>query len=103
MTAPVPVAREPLRYPLDWIVHPKGTYRFPVILSPEGDGGFSVRVATLPGVASQGETEEEALANIKDAMEGTLASYSAHGEKIPWREEEKAKGASRTVWVVAHA
>jgi antitoxin HicB len=103
MTAPAPGAFTPLRVAVAWTAHPKGTYRLPVILSPEAEGGFSVWAATLPGVASQGETEEEALANIKDALAGALASYEAHGEKIPWQEEETAKGPARTVWIVAHA
>src|SRR5688572_15917558 len=35
-----------------------------VYLLEELDGGFSVIAADLPGVASQGDTEAEALANI---------------------------------------
>lgn len=35
----------------------------------EKEGGFSVWIPDLPGCASQGETFEEALANIKDAAE----------------------------------
>ena len=34
----------------------------------ESDEGFSVSVPGLPGCWSQGETEEEALANIQDAI-----------------------------------
>jgi antitoxin HicB len=59
-------------------------HRCLVYLTPEEDGGYSVVSATLPGVASQGDTEEEALANIKEAFEGSIASYRDHGEAIPW-------------------
>jgi len=41
---------------------------FTVILRREEKGGYSVRCVELPGAISQGETEEEALANIKDAI-----------------------------------
>lgn len=34
----------------------------------ESDEGFSVSVPGLPGCHSQGETEDEALANIADAI-----------------------------------
>jgi predicted RNase H-like HicB family nuclease len=42
---------------------------FPVRLVPEDDGGFSVVVPGLPGCVSQGESREEALVNIKEAIE----------------------------------
>ncbi|MBI5125492.1 MAG: type II toxin-antitoxin system HicB family antitoxin [Planctomycetes bacterium] len=40
-----------------------------VILEPSEEGGFTVYVPSLPGCISEGETEEEALANIKEAIE----------------------------------
>jgi predicted RNase H-like HicB family nuclease len=43
--------------------------RYPVIVYPEETGGFSVVVPTLPGCHSQGETLEEALANLRAAVE----------------------------------
>ncbi|MBS7656221.1 type II toxin-antitoxin system HicB family antitoxin [Candidatus Bathyarchaeota archaeon] len=44
---------------------------FTVILEPAEEGGFVVKCLELP-VASQGETREEAIANIKEAIEGYL-------------------------------
>ncbi|MEJ2184226.1 MAG: type II toxin-antitoxin system HicB family antitoxin [Nitrospirota bacterium] len=38
------------------------------------DEGFSVWVPGLPGCWSQGQTEEEALENIKDAIETYLSA-----------------------------
>jgi predicted RNase H-like HicB family nuclease len=38
------------------------------------DDGFSVWVRGLPGCASQGETEQEALENIRDAIQEYLAA-----------------------------
>ncbi len=58
-------------------------HEFQVILQPEDEGGFSVSVPALPGCASQGETREEALAMIKEAIEGYLESLEAHGDPIP--------------------
>ncbi len=40
-----------------------------VILEPSEEGGFTVYVPSLPGCISEGDTEEEALANIKEAIE----------------------------------
>lgn len=56
---------------------------FEVVLQPEDEGGFSVFVPRLPGCTSQGETREEALAMIKEAIEGYLESLEAHGDPIP--------------------
>ena len=47
-------------------------YRFTVILEPEEDGGYSVHCPALPGCSSQGDTLEEALDNIKEAILGVL-------------------------------
>jgi predicted RNase H-like HicB family nuclease len=39
-----------------------------VYLEPSEDGGFTVIVPSLPGCISEGDTEEEALKNIKEAI-----------------------------------
>ena len=76
--------------------------RCSVYLIPEDEGGFSVVAADLPGVASQGETEEEALANIKEAFEGVIRCYKNDSRKIPWLaepEEPEAGALIRSVVV----
>lgn len=40
-----------------------------VILEPSEEGGFTVYVPSLSGCISEGDTEEEALVNIKEAIE----------------------------------
>jgi len=40
-----------------------------VVLEPSDDGGYTVYVPSLPGCISEGETKEEALANIREAIE----------------------------------
>jgi predicted RNase H-like HicB family nuclease len=40
-----------------------------VVLEPSEDGGFTVYVPSLPGCISEGDTEVEALANIREAIE----------------------------------
>ncbi len=40
-----------------------------VILEPQEEGGYTVYVPSLPGCISQGETKEEALENIREAIE----------------------------------
>jgi len=40
-----------------------------VVLEPSEEGGYTVHVPSLPGCISEGETEEEALLNIREAIE----------------------------------
>ena len=40
-----------------------------VILEPQEEGGYTVYAPSLPGCISQGETREEAIKNIKEAIE----------------------------------
>ena len=40
-----------------------------IILEPQEEGGYAVFVPSLPGCISQGETIEESLKNIKEAIE----------------------------------
>ena len=47
--------------------------RFRVILEPSNEGGYTVYVPSLPGCISEGETVEEALTNIREAVEFYLA------------------------------
>jgi len=40
-----------------------------VVLEPDSEGGFTVTVPALPGCISEGNTREEALRNIREAIE----------------------------------
>jgi predicted RNase H-like HicB family nuclease len=40
-----------------------------VVLEPSDDGGFTAVVPSLPGCISEGDTREEAVANIREAIE----------------------------------
>ncbi len=40
-----------------------------IVLEPSDEGGFTVFVPSLPGCISEGDTEEEAINNIKEAIE----------------------------------
>lgn len=41
---------------------------FKIILEPSEEGGYTALVPALPGCISEGDTEEEALANIREAI-----------------------------------
>lgn len=53
---------------------------FPIVLVPQIEGGFFVDCPSLPGCYSQGETFEETLTNIREAIELTLEDMAECGE-----------------------
>ena len=57
--------------------------RYRIIVDPDEDGVFVAECPALPGCVSQGVTRAEALANIRDAIEGYLESLRRHDEPIP--------------------
>lgn len=44
-------------------------YEYTAVFQPAAEGGYTVTVPALPGCISEGDTFEEALSNIKEAME----------------------------------
>jgi len=50
---------------------------------PTEEGGYVASVPLYPSCVSQGETFEEALANIEDALKETLAAAKELGSEIP--------------------
>ena len=40
-----------------------------IILEPSDEGGFTAVVPALPGCISEGDTRDEALANIQEAIQ----------------------------------
>lgn len=57
--------------------------RYRVLIEQDEDGQFIAECPALPGCISQGQSREEALANIKDAISGYLESLRKHGDPIP--------------------
>ncbi len=60
--------------------------KFRVILEPNELGGYTVTAPLLPGCISEGDTRDEALANIREAIELYIESLQADGEPIPSEE-----------------
>lgn len=54
-----------------------------VILYPGEDGYWVVECPSLPGCISQGKTKEEAVQNIREAIEGYVLALQQDGLPIP--------------------
>ena len=55
----------------------------PVVLTPGEDGWIVVQCPVLPGCISQGRTRDEALANVREAIELCLESRADEGWPLP--------------------
>ena len=59
---------------------------YPVVITPlslEDGGGFAATVPDLPGCMSDGETPEEALHNVLDAIDSWIEMAEELGHSIP--------------------
>ena len=57
--------------------------QYTAIFEPAEEGGYVVSVPALPGCMTQGETFEEAIEMIKDAIEGYVSVLKDEGKEIP--------------------
>lgn len=56
---------------------------YTVVIEKADDGSLSVWVPDLPGCVSTGDTQDEALAMIREAIEGHIATLREHGDPVP--------------------
>jgi predicted RNase H-like HicB family nuclease len=68
------------------VVEVKGR-KFTVILREESEGGYSAQCIELPGAISQGETRKQAIANIREAIEGYLEAFPEELNQLKRKRE----------------
>jgi predicted RNase H-like HicB family nuclease len=71
----------------------------------EGDGSFSVIVLNLPGCGSCGETEEDAISNVREAVKEVVESYRADGQEVPWvdaAENDDIPEGAKLKWIMVN-
>ncbi|OGE64212.1 hypothetical protein A3I48_03235 [Candidatus Daviesbacteria bacterium RIFCSPLOWO2_02_FULL_36_7] len=57
--------------------------KYTVIFEPAEEGGYVVSVPALSGCVTEGDTFEEAMEMVKDAISAYIASLKKHNEPIP--------------------
>jgi predicted RNase H-like HicB family nuclease len=62
---------------------------FKVLIEEDEDGWFVATVPSLPGCISQGKTEDEAIENIKEAIELHLSALAEDG--LPLKQNKHVK------------
>jgi antitoxin HicB len=70
---------------------------FAVVLEPEDEGGFTVRVPSLPEIVTYGKDETEALAMAEDAIRLVLEDCAARGEPIPFGKPPRVREVTVTL------
>lgn len=57
--------------------------KVPLVLSPQAEGGYTVTSPVLPELVTEGDTLEEAVANVGDALCAALELYEDMGRRLP--------------------
>lgn len=81
----------------NWQLALPESYRLICEIIQEPDGRYSISCLNLPGVASQGDTKQEAISNIEEAFNAVLDSYEADGTEIPWVEVINPRGMTNVI------
>ena len=74
-----------------WRTSVDQTRTFAVVLEPEDEGGFTVRVPAFPEIVTYGKDEREALAMAEDAIRLVIADCAARGEPLPGGEPPRIR------------
>jgi len=75
---------------VQFVVGVKGL-KFTVILREEAEGGYSAQCIELLGAISQGETREQAIANIREAIEGYLEAFPEELNQLKRKREPSSQ------------
>lgn len=57
-------------------------YKVPLVLTPQPEGGYTVTSPLLPELITEGDTVEEALANVRDALTAVIEAYRDLGRSL---------------------
>ena len=72
-------------------------YKIPLVLTPQPEGGYTVTSPLLPELVTEGDTVEEALANVRDALAAVIETYDDLRRSLPLNA--MVPDASGPVWL----
>ena len=58
-------------------------FKVPLVLTPQPEGGYTVTSPVLPELITEGDTLEEAVSNVKDALEAVIETYEDLKKPFP--------------------
>jgi antitoxin HicB len=71
-------------------------YKLPLVLEPQPEGGYTLTSPLLPELVTEGDSLDEALANVKDALAAVVEAYHDLGKALP--QNTQIPDANRPVW-----
>ncbi len=72
-------------------------YKIPLVLTPPPEGGYTVTSPLLPELVTEGDSLDEALENVKDALAAVIELYQDLGRSLP--ENTQIPDANSPVWL----
>ena len=71
-------------------------YKIPLVLEPQPEGGYTVTSPLFLELVTEGDTVDEAMANVKDALAAVIEVYQDLGRSLP--PNAQIHDVSGTVW-----
>jgi len=71
-------------------------YKIPLIFARQPEGGFTVTSPVIPELITEGDTMDEALGNVPDALRAALELYEDMGRPLPVNIRQDA--AADSIW-----
>ena len=65
-------------------------FKVPLVLAPQPEGGFTVTSPVLPELVTEGDTLEEAVNNVRDALAAVIEAYEDLGRRLPPNRRQEA-------------
>ncbi len=58
-------------------------FKVPLVLTAQPEGGYTVTSPVLPELLTEGDTLEEAVHNVQDALAAVIETYDDLGKQLP--------------------
>ena len=72
-------------------------YKIPLVLTPQPEGGYTVTSPLLPELVTEGDALDEALRNVRDAVDAVVELYQDLGRSLPINAQ--VPDASGPIWL----
>ena len=69
-------------------------FKVPLVMSPQEEGGYTVTSPVLPELVTEGDSVEDALENVRDALAAVIEIYEDQGRPLPPGVETNPEGSS---------